>query len=530
MYIFRNYTIELLFNKFNPVYSGYGDISISVDDIKSERVIFFYNLNPISIESMIIDEINEISTKINLLFNNINYSSKNVLIILPDTNFYSKLVLSSTVVRDAYNQLYFDVIKLCNKYNFIKFVEFNDFTKIIGQRNIIDWKYYYTSQVPVNPKFNQSFSSWFSSVLNNLNYNRKKCLVLDCDNTLWGGVIGEEGMKGIKIGNSYPGIVYQDFQKKIIELYEKGVIITLCSKNNYRDVEDVFLNHPGMVLKLDHISILKINWENKAKNIKEIANELNIGLDSFVFIDDNPSERDIVRFSLPEVVIPEFPQFDYQIVDFFSEVSKTYFSTYKLTQEDLNKTSQYIENSRRNSIKENFINLEDYIASLDIEICFHSINNTNISRLAQMTQKTNQFNLTTKRYTESELDKLSAQGALILCGYVKDKFGDSGITILSIFNINGSVAECDSYLLSCRVLGKGIEKVAFEFILNYLFNLGIKKVTSKYIESDKNVQTASFFDKLGFECHDNKGERIKNYTLELSSTIEINNSYKIHLL
>jgi FkbH-like protein len=181
----------------------------------------------------------------------------------------------------------------------------------------LDWKYYYISQSLITPKLNASFNEWFERKLAAIQGKRKKCLVLDLDNTLWGGILGEDGIEGIKISDTYPGLAFRDFQESILEAANNGVILAVCSKNNEEDVLDVWEKHPYLILRQKHISAYRINWQDKATNIQELADELNIGLDSMVFIDDNPAERTRVQQTIPEVVVPDFPEHPHQMSAFF---------------------------------------------------------------------------------------------------------------------------------------------------------------------------------------------------------------------
>lgn len=279
-------------------------------------------------------------------------------------------------------------------------------------------------------------------------------------------------------------------------------------------------------MKENHFSALRINWVNKADNIKSLAQELNIGLDSMVFIDDNPSERELIKTVIPEVEVPDFPTQPYMLPEFFKSIAEKYFSIYNLTSEDLSKTRQYKENTLRNNVKSTFTDMNDYIRSLEIELSIEEVNNITIMRAAQMTQKTNQFNLTTQRYTETDLSEMLNDGAKIYTLSVKDKFGDSGITGLSICKINGETVYVDSFLLSCRILGKGIEDAFMNWILNKLKQLNIKIINSKYISTVKNIQVKDFYERFGFEII-SESESIKSYSLNLGDkTINLSDNYK----
>jgi FkbH-like protein len=328
---------------------------------------------------------------------------------------------------------------------------------------------------------------------------RKKCLVLDLDNTLWGGVLGEDGINGVALGGDYPGKVFLLFQQQILGLSRQGIILAVCSKNNIEDVRKMWNEHPDTALREEHFAALRINWHNKADNIREMAEELNIGLDSFVFLDDSPSERELVKRFLPEVAVPDFPAQVYMLPVFFKQTVEQYFSIYALTDEDKTKTEQYKTNAQRANAQRSFSDMDEYLRWLEIELTIADVNELTLARAAQMTQKTNQFNLTTRRYTDAGLRHKLASGSRIFTLSVRDRFGDSGITGLCIIDLAEETALIDSLLLSCRILGKCIEDAFFNYILNQLKKQGIQTVKALYIPTVKNIQVKDFYDRQGFQ-------------------------------
>jgi len=307
------------------------------------------------------------------------------------------------------------------------------------------------------------------------------------------------------------------------------VLLAINSKNNEEDVWDAFNNHPDIVLKKDDFVSYRINWRDKASNIREIANELNIGIDSIVFIDDNPAEREIIKQLEPEVIVPDFPDQPYKFVDFFlDDVYKKYFLPYRLTSEDQVKTEQYKANSVRADSTTSFASINDYILSLETVISIDKANTFNLPRIAQLTQKTNQFNLTTKRYIESDILELDNSSNLIFCASVSDRFGDSGITAAGIIISHDNEALIDSYLLSCRILGREIEFALIKTILNYFFQRGVKIIKARYVPTMKNKQTEDFYDKLGFSCTTFQ-DGSKDYYMEMGEQFNMNNLFRITL-
>jgi FkbH-like protein len=493
-FVFRNSTIELFFKGLDTRFSGYEDVSF-IDDTADAYIWFYfmpYKLN----NDIMAEEIAHYGALLNMVYSNINKDKTFIIFTIAplySLNYVtSNVVLENTVI--AYNQKIYAMAEYAN----VKIIDIMEFYRGFSTEQLVDWKYYFLSQIPINPKLVPQFIKWFSRQLEILEMKRKKCIVLDLDNTLWFGILGEDGADGIKMGEDYPGNGYRFFQAYLLELRRMGIILAVCSKNNEPDVFAVLENHPDMLLKKNNFSAYKINWNNKADSIKEIALELNIGLDSMVFIDDNPAERELIKQAFPEVCVPEFPTHPYLYPVFIKQLTDDYFSAYTLTQEDLTKTQQYKENAERSQYKNQFTDMDAYLRSLEIKLTIEKLNEFNKARFAQMTQKTNQFNLTTRRYTETEIQSFADNGGLVYGVRVSDKFGDNGLTGLMIILIEKQTANIDSLLLSCRILGKEIECVFVKYILMKLKEIGIQQVRASYIKTAKNEQVEKFYDKLGF--------------------------------
>jgi FkbH-like protein len=524
-FVFRNFTVENLFKGVNASYSGYGDISEVPEDAKS--YIWFY-LPPLKMNQKdLIDEIWDYQNKFQLLFQQIE-PSKTIIAFTITSLFKINFENGNFELKKAINNFNSSLIELAKTHANLKILDIEDFQKTANQP-LLDWKYYYISQSLISPKLNSIFKNWFLQKLSAIKANRKKCLVLDLDNTLWGGILGEDGIEGIKIGDTYPGLAFKDFQENILEATENGVILAVCSKNNEEDVSEVWEKHPFQVLKEKHFSAYRINWQDKATNIQEIADELNIGLDSFVFIDDNPIERERIKQMLPMVAVPDFPDQPTLMSAFFKDVYETYFQIHALTVEDKNKTQQYVSNAERSVFKKQFASVDDYLSSLEMELDVREANKFTIPRIAQMTIKTNQFNLTTPRYEEADIYSFLQKNALIHCLSVKDKFGDNGITVASIISIQNEEAYIDSFLLSCRILGRYIENAYIDFLINLLFDKKIRTLKAKYIPTKKNRQTENFYEKNGFLLQNILEDGTKNYSIEINQKREIKSYYKFIL-
>ena len=491
--VFRNTTLERFFEQ-GTLFSGYSDIS---NIPEADRYIWAY-IQPIRANNQqIADEIAQYGKMLHLVLKQL--PAKKTMIVFTMYHLYSiRSVIQCNEVDMAIAKYNRKIQQLSSEYTNIRIINIAEFLCRYPQNELVDWKYYYISQMGLNPRLSVDFKIWFKQQLDAIALKRKKCLVLDLDNTLWGGVLGEDGMCGIQLGGDYPGKAFLIFQEQIKELEKQGIILAICSKNNQSDIYDLWERHTDCVLKKDDFACTKINWQNKADNIREIASELNIGLDSIVFLDDNPAERVLVQQELPEVSVPDYPNNPYELPLFFKQLVEQYFAVYQLTKEDKNKTAQYRANALRNHARIQFVNMDEYIKSLQIELKIEEINDITTPRAAQMTQKTNQFNLTTHRYTETDILTLISKGAKIYTLSVKDKFGDNGISGLAIAKLKGKEAEIDTFLLSCRVLGKKLEQEFLKLLLELLKKQGITRIYATYIPTSKNKQVETFYNENGF--------------------------------
>lgn len=526
-FVYRNQTVEPLFGDQGIAYSGYDDISQVPQDV--DRYIWCYQV-PVNADSaQLAQEIASYRDKLDLV---LSKTDNKPFIIFSLVNLYPlKLTGDDVAVDHAVMDFNRHASLLAEQQPHVKWVDFSEFTSRYDAWSLVNWKYYLMSQSLINPKLAHDFQDWWQQVERGLALKRKKCLVLDLDNTLWGGVLGEDGVDGIKLGGDYPGKAFSYWQRALVQLAHNGVILAVCSKNNESDVKEAWDCNPFMELKREHFSALRINWTDKVTNIRDIADELNIGLDSFVFIDDSPSERELVKQMLPQVTVPDFPEKPYQLMPFFKQLVERYFRIYAVTPEDRNKTQQYQANAMRKAQQARFADMDSYLRSLAMEIDIIPADDFNLPRIAQMTQKTNQFNLTTRRYTEAEVRQRLNDGWRVYCMSVRDRFGDSGVTgAIFLEPIDWDTMGIDSLLLSCRVLGKGIEEAFMGSILNLLHDEGVQKVVADYIPTAKNGQTADFYDRMGMECISIADDSSKHYAMSLDKVFELKDYYNIKVL
>lgn len=524
MFVFRNYTVENLFPE-DTDFSGYDDISFIPATEKD--LVWLYQV-PVGFDpSTKKAAVEAMSSKLDFIIASLNVNQNLTVCSLMDL-YPCEIVDMNSSLQSAVNAFNDHARDIASASANVKYLDVAECFSSYPRTEWISWRFYFISQMIVSPAIATGFKDWFGKRLNQIYGVRKKCLVLDLDNTLWGGVLGEDGIDGIKIGGDYPGNAFLYFQEALIELAKTGVILTVCSKNNEQDVIEAWEKNPFIKLNGKQISAYRINWNNKADNIRELAKELNIGLDSMVFVDDNPTERELIRQQLPMVAVPDFPKKPYGLMQFYSTLVKKYFRAYKLTDEDLKKTEQYRANAARANASRGFTDLTDFIRSLGIRISIAKADNFSIPRLAQMTQKTNQFNLTTHRYTEADINDFVRRGDNVYCISVSDRFGDNGITGEMIVKRDGSKAEIDTFLLSCRILGKGIEDAFFKWVVNMLENDGVNEITATYIPTAKNSQVSGFYDRQGMTLI-SESDGVKLYSMALDKKLVIPEYYDISI-
>jgi FkbH-like protein len=498
-----------------------------------DYVIIFWELSNLidglqyKIELLTNNEIDLLEKKIKLeIMFTVNNLNNCPLILI---NKFSSLLFSSFNIRN--NNLESLAQRLNHYIGSISQTNLHiiDVDKIIfevGLQNSFDVRYYYSSKAPYTISFFKSYAQYIKPIFMSANGKAKKALIFDCDNTLWKGVIGENGVDNIEMSpmTKY-GAIFHEIQSIALSLSKQGVLIGLCSKNNSEDVDEVLSKHPDMLLQDDKIAIKKVNWSDKASNLKQIAKELNIGLDSLVFIDDSLFEVNLVKELLPEVSVLQVPEKLYHYPQMIRKNLGLFFNLSHTT-EDSKKTEMYKVQKQRADNKSEFSTMEDYLASLELKVTIFQNNESLIPRMAQMTQKTNQFNLTTKRYTEREIKNMLSSSTIDVYAFaVKDRFGDSGVTGLCIVKYrDNNTAEIDSFLMSCRVIGRNIEYIFLDYIVNALCAINIQNIYSKYIETMKNRQVENFFDDCLFRL-ENKTEAVNNYICIVKEYVKSNINY-----
>ena len=328
----------------------------------------------------------------------------------------------------------------------------------------------------------------------------KKCLILDLDNTVWGGVIGDDGLEGIQLGHGLGiGKAFTEFQMWVKKLKQRGIIICVASKNNEETAKEPFEKHPDMVLKLEDIAVFQANWETKVDNIRTIQHILNIGFDSMVFLDDNPFERNIVRENIPGITVPELPEDPGEYLEYL--YSLNLFETASYSQADKDRTKQYQVEAKRVSLQKTFSNETDFLKSLDMVSAVSGFTKFNTPRVAQLSQRSNQFNLRTVRYTEADIEALAADKDTIDLSFtLEDKFGDNGlIAVIIMKRQDEETLFVDTWLMSCRVLKRGMENFTLNTMVTCAKQRGYKRIIGEYLPTAKNKMVEAHYPSLGFE-------------------------------
>jgi len=343
-----------------------------------------------------------------------------------------------------------------------------------------------------------------------------KVIVTDLDNTLWGGIVGEDGAANLRMGTEYPGAGFRELQDALLACHERGIILAVASKNNEQDAMSVLESHPDMLLRPKHFSSLKIGWNSKAQSIREIAHELNVGIDSIAFLDDNPAERELVRQELPAVTIIDLPKEPMQYAAAIRRHGG--LERLRISHEDRERNRHYAAQKQRQELASSAATLEDFYRSLSQELEIQAVQSNTVTRIAQLTQKTNQFNLTTKRYTEQDISRLAAiAGWSVLGATVRDRFGDNGLVGVVITYRDGSCLEIDTLLLSCRVIGKTIETALLAYVVEQARAAGCGLVRGWFQPTKKNPPAADFFRRHGF-THAGTTDGREEWVLNLESS------------
>jgi FkbH-like protein len=465
------------------------------------------------------DSVEEIK-RIKTYFKNALKSHANIKFFVADIDYPDNritpygCVSKAKIIETNWNQM---LIEMNQDYPNLYIFRLKELISRVGRAKFYSPKLWYLGGMKYAPIGNSLITTEINRIMKAQNGLRKKCLLLDLDNTLWGGVVGELGAKGIELSPYKEGARFYDFQRRIKEIKESGIILGIASKNNWDDVKEVFDDNSNMVLKEEDFVSIKVNWHDKVDNIKQIAKELNIGLDSMVFIDDNPIERNAIKQLLPDVTVPDFPQDTTELEQFIRDVWNDYFFTTEVLKEDLEKTAMYLQNAKRSEAFNEASNMGDYLKSLDTVVEIWQAQSDDIERIAQLTQKTNQFNLTTKRYTEEQIrEYINSPWHFVFLVSVQDRYGDNGKVAVIILQKEEDSVKMDSFLMSCRIMGRKIEDQIMEYIEHKMHQNGYAELITYYYPTAKNKPVYDLFERLGYSVIDEDNSGNKTYSLSLA--------------
>lgn len=403
------------------------------------------------------------------------------------------------------NQLNQMFSKSANEITNLYINDINYLSSYLGLKQWFDKSLWYQAKYALSMDAIPELVFNISKIINSIFGKTKKCLVVDLDNTCWGGIIGDDGLDGIHIGvETAIAEAYSAFQTYAKELKERGITLAVCSKNDFKNAREGF-NHPDTVLKFEDFTSFKANWDPKHENIQDISKEINIGIDSLVFIDDNPVERDIVSSQVSSVSVPDVGN---DVIHFIDHIDRNgYFEPISLLADDINRNKYYEDNRKRTKEQSTFESYDDFLLSLDMRAEIKSFSSLYLDRITQLINKTNQFNLTTKRYTAGEVEQIFLSDTCIkIYGKLTDKYGDNGLIAISIGNIKENKCHIDLWLMSCRVLKRDMEFAMLDELVKQCSEKGVSEIVGYYYKSAKNSMVSDLYEKFGFELSATNGE------------------------
>jgi len=406
---------------------------------------------------------------------------------------------SETGQAQAIRRINHAIVKIANQTPGVYVLDYDALVSRHGQLHWRDERKWLSARMPISADCLGYLAAEYVRFLVPLAGRTCKALVVDLDNTLWGGVIGEDGLSGIQLGPEYPGAAFLNLQRAILDLYHRGIILAICSKNNSDDALEALEKHSHMLLRPRHFAAMRINWNDKAQNLREIAAELSIGIGALGFLDDSPQERAQVGRQLPEVCVIDLPKDPMEFSTALRECPA--FERLNLSAEDLERSRYYAEERQRKGLAEQAPSLDEFYRSLEMCVEIGPVDADSLKRVAQLTQKTNQFNLTTRRYTEQQIAELMELPEWnVYCLRASDKFGDSGVVGVAMTRKFGDNLEIDNLLLSCRVIGRTIETAFLSYLAQEALQQGSRRLSGWFVPTRKNAPSKNFYSSHGFEA------------------------------
>ena len=449
---------------------------------------------------------------ISSLCENPSFANKKIIYFnypeIEDTVFgsYANKVVSSFSYQ--LRKLNYELMNLSRQYPNLFICDIAGLQNLFGRRFMFAPNVYMTTEMVLSVNALPYVASRVVDIIAAIKGQFKKCLILDLDNTVWGGVIGDDGLEGIELGHGLGiGKAFTEFQMWVKKLKQRGIIICVASKNNEETAKEPFEKHPDMVLKLDDIAVFQANWETKVDNIRTIQSILNIGFDSMVFLDDNPFERNIVRENIPGITVPELPEDPAMYLEYL--YSLNLFETASYSNADKDRTKQYQVEAKRVSLSKTFTNEADFLKSLNMVSTVSGFTKFNTPRIAQLSQRSNQFNLRTVRYTETDIELMAKDPDVIDLSFtLEDKFGDNGlIAVVIMKKQNAETLFVDTWFMSCRVLKRGMENFTLNTMVERAKAKGYKRIIGEYIPTPKNKMVEMHYANLGFSPMETSGQK-----------------------
>ena len=519
----RNYQINLLECEYNQVERQVLDMSSDLHSFQADYVVVFqsthklmekYALTALEKQSFLADErIDFVRTLCSTIQGRIIYYNYPEI---EDAVFGSYACKVPSSFTYQIRKLNFELMNLSREFPNMFVCDLAGIQNKFGRNFMFDSKIYINTEMILSLDALPYVASRTLDIVCAVEGRFKKCLILDLDNTLWGGVVGDDGWENIQIGHGLGiGKAFTEFQEWLKKLKNRGIILAVCSKNDEEKAKEPFEKNPEMILKLDDIAVFIANWENKVDNIRTIQRILNIGFDSMVFIDDNPFERNMVREHIPEIMIPELPEDPSEYLEYLYALNL--FETASYSEGDKDRTAQYQVEAQRVSLQKSFTNEADFLKSLNMVSEVKGFDAFNTPRVAQLSQRSNQFNLRTVRYTDAEITAIENNSRYATFSFtLADKFGDNGlVSVVILEKVDTETLFIDTWFMSCRVLKRGMENFTLNTIIAYARVNGFKRIIGEYRPTLKNKMVEDHYPRMGFSVIANS--ETSRYVLEVEN-------------
>lgn len=504
------FNFEIWEADFNQIERQVFDLSSDLYDFKPDIVIIFQSshkllgkYNKLKPEKYISLARNELDTIETLCSNITNHLSAKIIYYnyteIDDSIFGNYATKTESSFLFQLRKLNYELMRLATEKSNLFLCDISSLQNQVGKSNIFQPAQYISTEMVLGIDVLPKVAVKTIDLIRAINGKFKKCVILDLDNTTWGGIIGDDGIENIQIGSLGIGKAFSEFQYWIKKLKNRGIIVAVCSKNTESVAKEPFEKHPDMVLHLSDISVFIANWDNKVDNIRQIQSILNIGFDSMVFLDDNPFERNMVRENIPEICIPELPEDPADYLEYLYELNL--FETVSFSNEDSARTKLYQIEAERVKVKQKFTNEDDFLKNLEMVSDIHPFNKFNTPRVAQLSQRTNQFNLRTVRYSEADIERISNSKEYVTFSFtLEDKFGDNGlICAIILHQEDKQTLFIDTWFMSCRVLKRGMDIFVLNTIADYAKVNGFNLLKGEYLPTAKNAMVKDHYLDLGFK-------------------------------